>query len=330
MEPLLKVKNLKKYFEIDSGILKNKITFLRAVDDISFEIYQGEIFGLVGESGCGKTTIARMILRLLEVTKGEIIFKSKNFDNYKGLESKKLRKEIQIIFQDPYSSLNPRKKVGKIIGAPLAVHSDENKINIKKRIYEVMDAVGLGKEYFNRFPHELSGGQRQRVGIARSLILNPDLIVCDEPISSLDVSMQSQILNLLKKLQEDFNLSYLFISHDLSVVRYISSKIAVMYLGKLVEISDTVNFFKKPIHPYSQALLAAIPIADPLKAKKRKRIILKGEIPSPIYPPIGCYFNTRCIYIEDICKKVKPELKNYENKAGHEHWSACHFSKQFI
>lgn len=330
-ELILQVKNLKKYFPVDVAIFsRNSRKFVRAVDNISFNVYKCDIFALVGESGCGKTTIGMMILKLIDITDGKVIFKSRDLGNYKGKDIKRLRKEMQIIFQDPYYSLNPRKTIGYIIGDPLTTQGDENKSDIKYEIFKIMNAVGLDKGLFNRYPHELSGGQRQRVAIARALILNPDLVVCDEPVSALDVSIRSQILNLLKDLQRKFNLSYLFISHDLSVVEYISNKIAVMYLGKFVEVSDTINFFKKPIHPYSAALLSAIPLVDPKKTKNKERIILKGEIPSPINPPKGCYFNTRCIYVKDICKEKEPELKNYKDKMGRDHWCACHFSGQFV
>jgi len=328
---VLQVKNLIKYFPINTGIFsRGGKKFVRAVDNVSFNIYKGDTFALVGESGCGKTTIGRMILKLTDITGGKIFYKSKDLDDYKGKDVKKIRKEMQIIFQDPYSALNPRKTIGYIIGDPITVQGYENKMDMKNEIFKIMDAVGLGKDLFNRYPHELSGGQRQRAAIARALILNPDLVVCDEPVSALDVSIRSQILNLLKDLQRKFNLSYLFISHDLSVVKYISNKIAVMYLGKFVEVLDTPNFFKKPIHPYSTALLSAIPLADPKETKNKKRIILKGEIPSPINPPRGCYFNTRCIYSKKICLEKEPELKNYMDLTGYNHWCACHFSENFF
>lgn len=329
-EILLEVKNIKKDFPVETRMFFTKNKSVHAVDDVSFNIQKGDIFALVGESGCGKTTIGRMILKLEELTSGEILFKSKNIDALNKRRIKQLRKKMQIIFQDPYSSLNPRKTIGSCIETPLIIQGFKNRKIRKKMVIEIMNSVGLDTQYISRYPHELSGGQKQRVVIARALVLKPELIICDEPVASLDVSIQSQILNLLKKLQKEFNLSYLFISHDLSVVKYISKKIAVMYLGKFVEYAETANFFYKPIHPYSRALLSAVPIADPFEAKKRNRIIIKGEIPSPIDPPNGCYFNTRCVHSKDLCKAVEPKLKNLKRELGYDHWCACHYSKKFI
>lgn len=317
-EVLLEVKNLKKYFPIQSGILNKVRNNVKAVDDVSFKIYKGETLGLVGESGCGKSTTGRMIVNLLEPTSGEIIYNGEDITKVKGKRKKDLRKEIQIIFQDPYASLDPRMTVGEIIAEPLKVNNLAKGAELEKRVKELLECVGLSSYQRNRYPHEFSGGQRQRVGIARALALNPKLIVCDEAVSALDVSIQAQVLNLLDDLQKEFNLTYLFIAHGLNVVKHVSDRVAVMYLGKIVEIGDDNSIYKNPKHPYTQALLSAIPVPDP--TKKRERIILQGDVPSPINPPKGCYFSTRCKKCMEICKNQQPPIKDL----GDGHMVACH------
>lgn len=319
--PLVQVRHLKKYFPITRGIIfQRHIGDVKAVDDVSFDIYKGETLGLVGETGCGKTTVGRTILRLYEPTSGEVIFDGVNIFKLKGSELRRMRRRMQIIFQDPYASLNPRMTVGAIIAEPLEVHGVARGKEKEERVQELLRVVGLNPYFANRYPHEFSGGQRQRIGIARALALNPDLIVCDEPISSLDVSIQAQVVNLLEELQEKFGLTYLFIAHDLSMVRHISDRMAVMYLGKIVELADRDEIYLNPLHPYTQALMSAVPVPDPEVEEKRQRIILTGEIPSPANPPKGCNFNTRCPVVMDICREVEPEYR--EVKPGH--WVACH------
>ncbi|SKC49859.1 ABC transporter ATP-binding protein [Maledivibacter halophilus] len=318
-KPLLEVKNIKKYFPVKKGILKKKEEFVRAVDDVSFDIYKGETLGLVGESGCGKSTTGRMLLKLIEPTDGQIIFQGKDISKMTEDEIRPLRKDIQMIFQDPYASLNPRMTVGEIIAEPLIVHEMyKDSEEMKKRIHELLNMVGLSSYHSVRYPHEFSGGQRQRIGIARALAVKPKLIIADEPVSALDVSIQSQVLNLMQDLQRDLNLTYLFIAHDLSVVEHISDRVGVMYLGKIVEITDKDTLYDKPLHPYTQALLSAVPVPNPRIEKKR--IILEGSIPSPLNPPKGCAFHTRCKHAKDICKKAAPEFKEVEAK----HYTACH------
>ena len=316
---LLEVRNLKKYYSVKSGFLNKDCRSVKAVDGINLSVKQGEILGIVGESGCGKSTLGRSILRLIEPTSGEVIFEGTNICGLKKEEMRLKRREMQIVFQDPGASLNPRLTVGEIIGEPLEVfHICEGKEK-EERIYKLMDLVGINRAYINRFPHEFSGGQRQRIGIARSLILNPELIVCDEPVSALDVSIQSQIINLLGDLQERNNFSYIFISHDLSVVEYISNRVAVMYLGNIVEMADKNEIFDNPLHPYTKALMSAIPVPDP--TRKRDRIILSGDLPSPSNPPSGCKFRTRCPYATEKCAQEAPEYRD----VGNEHFVACHY-----
>lgn len=319
---ILEVNNLKKYFPITQGMLRRHVGDVKAVDDVSFVIYEGETLGIVGESGCGKSTLGRTILKLLEPTEGEVIYDGKPVFKLPSDELKELRKEMQIIFQDPYSSLNPRMNVSSIVGEGLTEH------NIYKRgkeldeyVTDIIRRCGLAKYHLNRYPHEFSGGQRQRIGIARALALNPSFIVADEPVSALDVSIQSQVINLLTELQREHGFSYMFISHDLSVVRYISHRIGVMYLGSMVELSEREEMFENPMHPYTQALLSAIPKPNP--RIKRDRILLKGDIPSPANPPEGCKFHTRCPYAEERCKQEVPEWRDL----GGEHFVACHFAE---
>ncbi len=318
---LVRVENLKKYFPITRGIIFQKtIGYIRAVDDISFFIRKGETFGLVGESGSGKTTVGRTILQLYRPTSGKVYFDGVDLTTLKGEELRRMRRRMQIIFQDPYASLNPRMTVGDIIGEPLEIHGIAKGKEKRERVMELLQIVGLNPYFINRYPHEFSGGQRQRIGVARALAMYPEFIVCDEPISALDVSIQAQIINLLEELQEKFGLTYLFIAHDLAVVRHISDRVAVMYLGKIVELTDRDTLYNNPLHPYTQALLSAIPIPDPVVEERRRRIILKGEIPSPANPPSGCRFHTRCPVVMDICREVEPEFKD----VGGEHWVACH------
>ena len=318
--PLVQIKNLVKYYPIRGGIFLKEIASVKAVDGVSMTIRQGETVGLVGESGCGKTTLGRAILRLEEPTSGEVRFEGKNILTYNHHQMRTLRRQMQIIFQDPFSSLNPRKTVSHIIGEPLLIHGMKNRYERNEKILEMLHVVGLRKEHMRRYPHQFSGGQRQRIGVARALILNPKLIICDEAVSALDVSIQAQVINLLKDLQETFGLTYLFISHDLSVVEYISDRVAVMYLGKIVELAKSKELYHMPLHPYTQALLSASPIPDP--GLKRERIILKGDVPSPIDPPPGCRFHTRCLYKQEICCHKEPELREVKE----EHQAACFFA----
>ncbi len=323
-EVLLEIKNLKKYFPIYGGLLGNKVEHLKAVDGVSFQIRRGETLGLVGESGCGKSTIGRTIIRLYDITDGEIIYDGTELGRLSQKDMRPYRKRMQMIFQDPYASLNSRMTVGDIIGESLDIHGLSQGEERQKRIYELLDRVGLVKDHANRYPHEFSGGQRQRIGIARSLAVNPDFIICDEPISALDVSIQAQVVNMLEDLQKEFGLTYLFIAHDLSMVKHISDRIGVMYLGKLVELADAADLYKNPLHPYSQALLSAIPIPDPNVAKANKRIVLQGDVPSPLNPPSGCRFRTRCRHAMEICSQVEPILSDM----GGGHMSACHLNNK--
>ncbi|MGF7057399.1 ABC transporter ATP-binding protein [Brassicibacter mesophilus] len=319
---LLRVKNLKKYFPAKRGFFGKNILYTKAVDDISFDIKKGETFGLVGESGCGKTTTGRCIIRLYDITDGEVYFNGKEIGKAKERDLKYLRKEFQMIFQDPYASLNSRMTVSDIIGEPLEIHNIASGKERQELVYELLHRVGLSKDHANRFPHEFSGGQRQRIGIARALAVGPSFIVCDEPISALDVSIQAQVVNMLEDLQKDLGLTYLFVAHDLSMVKHISDRIGVMYLGKMVEIASSHELYESPIHPYTQALLSAIPIPDPDITAKRQTVVLEGDVPSPINPPSGCRFRTRCKYAMDICKEEEPQLANI----GTEHFVACHIA----
>ena len=317
-KPILEVKGLKKYFDIQGGVFGRKVGEVKAVDGLSFKVYPGEILGIVGESGCGKSTTGKTILRLIEPTEGEIKFEGQDITKLSEKEMRELRKDMQIIFQDPFASLNPRHTVEKIIGEPLLVHGMKDAKERKKRVRELLKVVGLDDYHATRYPHQFSGGQRQRIGIARALANNPKLIIADEPVSALDVSVQSQILNLMEELRDEFNLTYIFIAHDLSVVKHISDRVAVMYLGNIVEMANKEDLYEEPKHPYTKALLSAVPLPDP--DVKRDRIILKGDVPSPSNPPMGCPFHTRCKEAMDICKEVKPTLQ----ESSDNHLVACH------
>ncbi len=319
-EVLLEVKNLKKYFTINSGMFGGHKEYVKAVDDISFTINKGETLGLVGESGCGKSTAGRTLIRLYDVTGGEIIFDGAELGQMTEAQLKPYRKKIQMIFQDPYASLNSRMTVSDIIGEPLDIHGIASGSERQERIFELLHTVGLSKDHASRYPHEFSGGQRQRIGIARALAVNPDFIICDEPISALDVSIQAQVVNMLEDLQSKYGLTYLFIAHDLSMVKHISDRIAVMYLGKMCEIATSGSLYEEPKHPYTQALLSAIPIPDPEVTKNTERIILEGDVPSPLNPPSGCRFRTRCLYAMDRCASEEPKLQD----TGDGHMVACH------
>ena len=322
-EVLLSVQDLKKYFPVKDGIIFSRtVGNVHAVDGLTFDIYKGETLGLVGESGCGKSTTGRTILQLQRATSGKVIFNGQDLTQLKGNELRAVRKDLQIIFQDPYASLDPRMTVAQLIGEPMRIHNINSGEARTKRVKELMELVGLNPAFINRFPHEFSGGQRQRIGIARALALEPKMVVCDEPISALDVSVQAQVVNLLEDLQSQMGLTYLFIAHDLSMVRHISNRIGVMYLGVIVELADRNELYDEPLHPYTQALLSAVPYPDPFVEETRQRIILEGDVPSPINPPSGCRFRTRCRFAKDICAKERPEFKEY--KPGH--FAACHFA----
>lgn len=318
---LVKVKGLKMYFPITQGVIfQRRVGDIRAVDGISFNVRRRETLGLVGESGCGKSTTGRAILQLYRPTAGDVEFDGQSLVKMKGEPLRRMRRRMQMIFQDPYASLNPRMTVGNIIGEPLDVHNIMSSRERRERVQELLQIVGLNPYFVNRYPHEFSGGQRQRIGVARALAVRPEFIVCDEPISALDVSIQAQIINLLEELQEEFGLTYLFIAHDLSVVRHISDRVAVMYLGKLVELTDRATLYENPLHPYTKALLSAVPIPDPVVEDQRRRTILKGEVPSPANPPSGCNFHTRCPSKLPVCDQVDPEWQD----VGGGHWVACH------
>jgi len=322
-EVILRVEHLKKYFPIRRGVFRRVVGSVKAVDDVSFNVYRGETIGLVGESGCGKTTTGRTIIRLYEPTGGKVSFQGVDLATNSGRQLRQVRRKIQMVFQDPYASLNPRMSVMNIIGEPMEIYRVAKGKERQERVAELMHIVGLNPAVMNRYPHEFSGGQRQRIGLARSLALNPDMIICDEPISALDVSIQAQVVNLMEELQEKLGLTYMFIAHDLSMVRHISQRVAVMYLGKIVELTDRETLYDKPLHPYTQALLSAIPVPDPIIEENRNRIILEGDLPSPANPPDGCNFNTRCPFVKDICCEVEPEFI----EVAPEHYCACHLVK---
>lgn len=318
-EPLVRVTNLSKYFPVTRGVMvTRKIGDIKAVDRISFDIYPGETLGLVGESGCGKTTTGRVILKLVEPSAGKIVYDDQDITPFDKKSMAPLRRQMQIIFQDPYASLNPRLTVGEAIGEPLVAHGMANRAEAKERVLELLRVVGLAPFHYNRYPHEFSGGQRQRVGIARSLVMNPKFIVADEPVSALDVSIQAQIINLLQRIQADYDLTFLFISHDLGVVRYLSNRVVVMYLGRLAEMGETEQLFAEPQHPYTQALLSAVPSVK--RRKTQSRMVLYGDVPTPFNPPVGCRFNTRCPMVMDKCREVEPTWQD----TGNGHFVACH------
>jgi oligopeptide transport system ATP-binding protein len=325
-EVLLHVQDLKMHFPIYKGLLRRQIGAVHAVDGISFDVHRGETLGLVGESGCGKSTTGRAILQLYTPTSGEVDFEGVDIIKLRGEELRHTRRKMQMIFQDPYASLNPRMSIGEIVGEPLIVHNIASGKEVDDRVAHLLELVKLNPAFATRYPHEFSGGQRQRIGIARALALQPSFIVCDEPISALDVSIQSQVVNLLQELQEQFNLTYLFIAHDLSMVRHISDRVAVMYLGVMVELADSNALYTNPLHPYSQALLSAVPIPDPVLEVKRQRVLLEGDVPSPVNPPSGCRFRTRCPIAESLCAEKRPEFR--ELKPGH--FVACHFADRFV
>jgi oligopeptide transport system ATP-binding protein len=321
---LLDVRDLKMHFPLTRGIIVQRVVgYVRAVDGVSFTINEGETLGLVGESGSGKTTIGRTLIRLYKPTAGQILFRGKDLAKLQGEDLRRVRQDAQMVFQDPYASLNPRYTIGSLIAEPMYIFKTASPQEIRDRTIELLRVVGLRPEYVDRYPHEFSGGQRQRIAIARALSINPDLVIADEPVSALDVSVRAQVLNLLERLQTQFNLTYLFISHDLSVVRHVSDRIAVMYLGKIVELADRDEIYAAPKHPYTKALLSAIPIPDPQVERQRHRIILSGDLPSPIKIPSGCRFHTRCPMAQQICREIEPP---FEPKEGREHYAACHFS----
>ena len=319
-EILIEVKNLKKYFPVKNEFLGGEKKFVKAVDGVSFNIRKGETFGLVGESGCGKSTLGRSITRLYDITEGDILFEGTNIAKLSKKEMNSFYRKIQTIFQDPYSSLNPNMTVRELVNEPLALHTKLSKDERNKKIKKLLEMVGLSESDMDKFPYEFSGGQRQRIGVARAISTEPDFILCDEPISALDVSIQAQVVNMLEDLQKELKLTYLFVAHDLSMVKHISDRIGVMYLGKIVEISDSNELYKNPLHPYTKALLLAIPIADPKKAKKSEISLIKGDVPSPIDIPTGCRFHTRCPYATEKCKIVEPEMKEIEKN----HFVSCH------
>ncbi len=322
---LVDVRDLKMHFPLTQGIIRQRVIgYVRAVDGVSFSIERGQTLGLVGESGSGKTTIGRTIVRLYKPTAGQILFGDKDLAKMGGEELRQARQRVQMIFQDPFASLNPRFTIGSLIAEPMYIYKVASSAEIRERTAELLRVVGLRPEYIDRYPHEFSGGQRQRIAVARALSINPEFVIADEPVSALDVSIRAQVLNLLQRLQKQFNLTYLFVSHDLSVVRHVADRIAVMYLGRIVELADRDELYAAPKHPYTKALLSAVPIPDPKIEKRRQRIILSGDLPSPINIPSGCRFHTRCPMAQEICREVEPV---YEAKEGHEHYAACHFSE---
>ncbi len=323
---LLDVRDLKMHFPLTRGIVLQRVVgYVRAVDGISFTIEQGQTLGLVGESGSGKTTIGRTLIRLYKPTSGQILFDNKDLATIEGEELRQIRQRVQMVFQDPYASLNPRFTIGSLIAEPMQIYKLGTPAEIRDKVIDLMSVVGLRPEYADRYPHEFSGGQRQRIAVARALSINPEFVVADEPVSALDVSVRAQVLNLLQRLQRQFNLTYLFVSHDLSVVRHVADRIAVMYLGKIMELADRDELYAAPKHPYTKALLSAVPIPDPKIEKKRQRIILSGDLPSPINIPKGCRFHTRCPMAQQICREIEPA---FEKKEGREHYAACHFAEQ--
>ncbi|HLF73630.1 MAG TPA: dipeptide ABC transporter ATP-binding protein [Anaerolineales bacterium] len=325
-ESLLRVDDLVMHFPIYRGVIRRQVGAVRAVDGVSFDVKRGETLGLVGESGCGKSTTGRTILQLYRPTAGSVHFEDVDLVHLKGEELRKMRRKMQMIFQDPYASLNPRMTVADIVGEPLAVHAVATGKEIQERVQHLLELVNLNPSFASRYPHEFSGGQRQRIGVARALALQPSFIICDEPISALDVSIQAQVVNLLEELQEQFNLTYLFIAHDLSMVKHISDRVAVMYLGVIVELATRDELYARPLHPYTQALLSAVPIPDPVAEAKRERVILKGDVPSPANPPSGCRFRTRCPFAEEVCAQSRPEFR--EISPGH--FVACFFAEKFL
>jgi oligopeptide transport system ATP-binding protein len=325
-ETLLHVDDLKMHFPIYRGVFQRQVGAVRAVDGVSFDVKRGETLGLVGESGCGKSTTGRTILQLYKPTAGKVSFEGTNLLTLKGEQMRKMRRKMQMIFQDPYASLNPRMTVAQLVGEPLMVHDVATGTEIKERVAHLLELVNLNPAFATRYPHEFSGGQRQRIGVARALALQPSFIICDEPISALDVSIQAQVVNLLEELQEQFHLTYLFIAHDLSMVKHISDRVAVMYLGVIVELASRDELYAKPLHPYTQALLSAVPIPDPVADAQRKRVILQGDVPSPANPPSGCRFRTRCPIAEAVCAETRPEFR--EIRPGH--FVACFFAERFL
>jgi len=325
-DTLLDVRDLKMHFPLTRGlVLQRTVGYIRAVDGVSFSIARGQTLGLVGESGSGKTTIGRTIVRLYKPTEGQIIFENQDLAQLGGEQLRHVRRRVQMVFQDPFASLNPRFTIGSLIAEPMHIYNLGSSSEIREKAAELLRVVGLRPEYIDRYPHEFSGGQRQRIAVARALSINPEFVIADEPVSALDVSVRAQVLNLLQRLQQQFNLTYLFISHDLSVVRHVADRIAVMYLGKIVELADRDELYAAPKHPYTKALLSAVPIPDPILEKKRRRIILSGDQPSPINMPSGCRFHTRCPMAQQICREIEPI---FEAKEGHEHFAACHFAEQ--
>ncbi|MFC0623307.1 ABC transporter ATP-binding protein [Kribbella deserti] len=322
--PIIEVRDVVKHFPIKRGAIRRQVGSVKAVDGVSFDLHRGETLGIVGESGCGKSTLARLVLRLEEATSGQVLFEGEDIYQMGRRRLRELRREIQIVMQDPYTSLNPRMTVGDIVGEPFAIHPEAApKGSARQRVQELLELVGLDPEHLNRYPHQFSGGQRQRIGIARGLALSPKVVVCDEPVSALDVSVQAQVVNLLARLQRELSLSYLFIAHDLSVVRHISDRVAVMYLGKIIELGDQAGIYREPAHPYTQALLSAVPLPDPARRDMSRRMVLDGDVPSPANPPSGCHFRTRCWKAQEVCDLEVPALK----VRAANHPDACHFSE---